>query len=156
MVAKDETKFDFNNNWYDLWMKQSKEFFETAEKNLKGIFDQKNFANPEEHLTEIRHWLDMMKSQWQFVQLNEQQKAFEKYWQTMSKMCTDAYDLMIEKWVARTRANNPVKDVHELYELWLNCCQEVYQKSMHSQTYQDAYGEYMNAALKYWKSVMPK
>lgn len=150
-----KANFD-SNNWYELWMKQSKEFFETADKNLKDLFNKGAFVNPEDHLKQIQEWMDTLKNQWQFNQLNDQQKAFENYWKTMMKMCNDASDMMLQEWIRRSRDQHPVKSIHELYELWLNCCHEIYQKSTHSKTYQETYGEFMNAAMKYWKSTMPK
>lgn len=155
-MEKDKSKnMNFDTNWYDLWMKQSKEFFETADKNLQGVFGKGSSANPEDHLKQIQQWLDVWKNQWQFTQLNEQQKAFENYWKTMAKMCSDASDMMVAEWIKRSHEHNPIKNTRELYELWLSCCHEIYQKSTHSQAYQDTYGEFMNAALKFWKSAIP-
>ena len=37
-----ENKIEFDTNWYELWMKQSKEFYESAEKNLKDMFNKIN------------------------------------------------------------------------------------------------------------------
>lgn len=154
-MYKDE-KSEFKNEWYDLWTKQSQEFFETADRNLKDMFGKNTFPNPEDHLKQIQKWLDSLKTQWQFTQLNEQQKMYENYWKMMSKMCSDASDMMVNQWIKRNREHDPVKNTRELYELWLNCCQEIYEKSMHSESYQKAYGDFMNSAIKYWKSVTPK
>jgi Poly(R)-hydroxyalkanoic acid synthase subunit (PHA_synth_III_E) len=151
-----ENKFDFNTNWYDLWMKQSKEFFDSADKNLKDVFGHGAAANPEDHLKQIQQWLETLKNQWQFAQLNEQQRAYETYWKSMMKMCSDASDKMLSEWIKRSHDNNPIKNVQELYELWLNCCHEVYQKAMHTKSHQEVYGEMMDAALKFWKSAIPK
>jgi len=151
-----EKKFEPNTNWYELWMKQSKEFFETAEKNLPGMFPKEGFAKPEEHLKQINDWLDSLKSQWRLSQLNDQQKAFETYWQMTTKMCNEASDKMVEQWIKRSRDNHPIKNIRELYELWLDCCQEIYKKGMASKDFQQAYGDYMNAVLQFWKSAIPK
>lgn len=145
-----------NRNWYELWMNQSKAFFESADKNLKDVFGQGAGANPEEHLKQIQQWLETLKNQWQVTQLTEQQKHYAEYWKTMSKMCSDANDMLLNQWIKRTREKHPIQNTHELYELWLNCCSEVYQKAMHSKSYQDAYGEFMNAALQFWKNAIPK
>lgn len=151
-----EKKFDFNTNWYELWMKQSKEFFDSAEKNLKDVFDKTNSTSSEDQFKKMADWQDMLKKQWQFNHLDEHQKAFENYWKAMIKMSFDASDMMMEQWKKRMDTDNPVKNVRELYDLWLNCCHEIYQKGMQSKSYQDAYGEFMNAAIKFWKSAMPK
>lgn len=143
-------------NWYELWIKQSKDFFETAEKNLKDLFPQNGFAHPEEHLKQINDWLETLKNQWRFSQLNEQQRVFETYWQATNKMYSEACDLMLAQWIQRSHEDNPVKNIRDLYELWLNCCQEIYKKSMSSKDFQQTYGDYMNAVLHFWKSAMTK
>jgi hypothetical protein len=150
-----ETKFDYTN-WYSLWMEQSKEFFSSAEKNLQGLFSKPSFANPEDHMEQIQNWMSMLKHQWEFPHLTEAQKAYEAYWKMMAKMCNEASDMLLQQWIKRFHQDNPVKNIQELYELWLSCCHEVYQRSMHSKSFQDAYGEFMNAALKFWKSAIPK
>ncbi len=155
-MSKD-AKFDFDTNWYDLWMKQSREFFETANENLQTLFENGAFINPEAHMAQINLWVQHLKSQWQIDQFQEkQQKAYEKYWKTMGKMCSDACDMMVDLWIKRARDQNPIRNIRELYELWLNCCNDIYKKSMHSKSYQDVYGEFMNAALKFWKSAIPE
>lgn len=139
-------------NWYELWTKQSKDFFDTAEKNLKGAFE-----NPEENITQIRQWMETLKTQWQFMELNhEQQKIYSNYWKIIEKMCNEASELMLKQWIQRAHDDNPIKDSRDLYELWLSCCQEIYAKSMHSESYRKAYGEMMNSMLNYWKAAIPK
>lgn len=155
-MSKDKGQFDFNANWYDIWMKQTKDFFDSAEHNLQGMFKPHFQAHPEEHIQQINQWIEALKKQWQQVHLNEQQKAYEKYWKMMFKMCSDASDMLVEQWMQRTKEHNPIKNTRELYELWLNCCNEVYKNAMHSKSYQEAYGEWMNAAIHYWKSALHK
>ena len=142
-------------NWYDLWMKQSKYFYESADKHLKDMFAKGALGNPEDHLKQVNEWLETLKKQWQFANLSEEQKAFANYWQTMSKMCSDGADLMMQQWIKRFQDKDPIKNTHELYELWLSCCHEVYQKSLQTKSYQDTYGEFMNTAMKFWKSYTP-
>lgn len=151
-MAKDN-EFDFNTNWYELWMKQSKNFFETANENLKDMFEKSKYVNPEDHLKQINQWLEMLKNQWQFIQFTEEQKRYQSQWM---EMCSDASDLMLKQWIKRAQEDNPVKNIRELYELWLNCCHEIYQKLLQSKAYQEPYGEFMNAAMKFWKLSMPK
>lgn len=155
---KDKSKnADFiSTNWYELWMKQSKEFFETADKNLKDLFGKNTSASPEDQLKQMQKWLEMWKGQWQCSPLTTQQKAFENYWKSMTKLCNDASEMMIKEWIKRSQDQNPIKNTRELYELWLSCCHDVYQKSTHSKDYQEAYGDFMNAALKFWQSTVPQ
>lgn len=146
----------FENNWYDIWMKQSKDFYETAEKNFKDLFSKNTQVNPDEHIKLIHHWLDALKNQWANTHLNEQQKAYETYWKMMNKMCFDASDMLVQQWVKRVKENNPIKNTHDLYELWLNCCNDIYKKAINSHSYQDAYGDMLNAAIHFWKSALNK
>ena len=149
-------QFDFNTNWYDLWMKQSKQFFETANDNLQDMFTKNKFVKPEDNLQQINVWLDKLKSQWENNQLTDEQKPFEAYWKMMSKMCSDATELMLNQWIKRSQEDNPIKTIRELYELWLSSCHEVYQKSLQSKAFQDAYNEFTQSAFKYWKLAVAK
>lgn len=148
--------FDANTNWYEMWMKQSKDFYSSADSNLKDMFSKGAFEKPEDHLKQINKWIETLKSQWEFSQLTSEQKMYQTYVKMMGKMCSDASDMMVEQWIKRSHEENPVKSIRELYELWLNCCHEVYQKSLQSKAYQDVYGELMNGAFKFWKETMPK
>lgn len=152
----EEKKFEFDNSWFELWTTQSKMFFESANKNLKDLFEKNAAIDPTKHMRQIQQWMDTLKTQWQFIELNEQQKVYANYWKQMEKMCNDASEMMLQEWIKRSKEQDPIKNVRELYELWLNCCHEVYKKAMYSKSYQAAYGDMMNAAIKYWQSVMPK
>lgn len=145
-----------NINWYEIWMNQSKAFFETADQNLKGIFSDTTFSNPEEHLKQIHQWLENLKQQWEFSQLPDEQKAYHLFWQMLTNMFNEASDLMLKQWIKRTEENNPIKNIRELYELWLDCCHEIYQRSLRTKAYQDTYGEFMNSAFKFWQSALSK
>lgn len=147
---------DFYAQWYKLWMEQSNIFLASANKNLKDLFDQSTTVNPEEHLKQIHAWLESLKQQWNVDKLAQEQNAYANYWQQMSAMYKEASDKIIEEWTKRFKSGEPIKNVNELYELWLKCCHEIYQKSLHNKAFQETYGEFMNAAMKYWKSTMPK
>ncbi len=160
-MAKDKEKgtenpFATNTEWYELWMKQSKTFFDITEKNLKNLFEKGGNLHPEDHMKEINVWLENLKKSWQWQPIEEQQKAYENYSKMMSKMWIDASDMLMQQWMLRTKEKQPIHSMRELYELWLNCCHEVYTKAMHSKSYQEAYGEFMNAAVHFWKSALSK
>lgn len=152
----EKTKTDFNANWYDLWMKQSKDFFDSADTNLKDFFAKGAFSNPEAHLKEINAWLQTLKNQWEFTQLTAEQQAYQSYWKIMMQMCNQATDLMLDQWIKRAQNQQPIKTIRELYELWLDCCQQVYQKALQSNAYQKAYMEFMQAAFKFWQTATAK
>lgn len=149
-----EDRSHFDANWYDLWMKQNKAFFESAEKNLKEMFESNEFAHPEEHLKQINAWLDTLKHQWDFSQLTKEQKVYQEYWKNMAALCTEASEKMVQEWMKRGSEHHPIKNINELYELWLHCCQNAFQQSLQKKAYQEAYSDFMNSALKIWKSTV--
>lgn len=151
-----EKNVDFTTNWYELWMKQSKEFFDALNKSGKDIFGSREIPHPEDYINQIQQWSEMFKKQLQFMQPNGQQKSYETYWKMMSDMYNEAFLKLVDQWMERVRNQKPITNMRELYELWLDCCHEVYEKSMRTNAHQRAYGELMNAALTYWKSVIPQ
>lgn len=142
--------------WYKVWTEQSKEFFESADKNLKNLFGQPAAVDPSQHLNQINDWMNSLKQQWEFSRLTQEQQAYAEYWKKMLEMSKEASDQMLAEWIKRSKEGKPVQDVHELYELWLKSCHDIYQKSMQTKSYQEAYGEFMNAAMKFWKTSIPK
>lgn len=128
---------------YDIWLKQSQEFFKSAETHLKNMFATDQPFNPEEHLQDIQQWLATLKSQWQQQQVAE-------YWQRAVSLCNDVADLMLKEWIKRTQQNEPIHNIRELYELWIHCCHEVYENAMQTKAYQETFGKFMNDALKFW------
>lgn len=147
---------NFYTNWYEHWLNQCKEFFISADKNLKEIFTEEAFLHPEENLQRMRDWVRFLKSQWDIANLTNEQKTQLMYWQMLYQMYNNAADLLIDHWLKRTRENNPIKSTHELYELWLDCCREVYEQSLRSKAYQDAVSEFMNTMFKAWKTSIPR
>jgi len=152
MTTKNKDQY---TDWYALWMKQSREFFDSAQDNLQTIFKEGASTKPEDHMQEINDWLKNLKKQWTFTELSEQQKKYNEYWQMLTTMCTEASDLMLKEWIRRSHADNPIKNTRELYEVWLNSCQEIYKKNSQTKIYQEAYGEFLNAAFTYWGSIIP-
>ncbi len=155
-MEKQHTGFEFNQNLYDMWMEQTKQFFNSADNNLQGLFSKNAFVDPQEHMQQIQKWLDTLQSQWNVMNLNQQQMPLQKYWKAMAEMSTEASELMLKEWIKRTKDDKPIKDVRELYDLWLSCCHEIYAKKIHQPDYQEMYGEFMNAAMTFWKTMMPK
>jgi len=150
---KTENKF---TDWYELWMKQSQDFFTTANKNLKDLFEKNGFVKPEEHADQINQWLENLKKQWETFQVSHEQQAYQSYWKMMTQLSDDAFNLMMQQWKKRNEESKPIKNIQELYELWLNCCREVYQKSLQAHSVQEAYTDFMNSAVKFWTAAMNK
>src|SRR3990167_5869891 len=98
---------------YELWMEQSQDFFSTSDKYLKGLFLSSKTVNPDDHLEHIQTWMNMMKQQWQTVQAGHE---FQEYWNTMTRICSDAADLMLEVWRRSLRDQQPIQNIQELYQ----------------------------------------
>lgn len=140
---------DFTKNWYDLWMKQTKEFFASAEKNLADLFET---TNSQEQMKLFNLWLKNLKTQWNNIDLSKVQASDQNYWKTMMQWSMDACDLMAKEFAKQNKDDKPLKTIQELYELWLKCFNEIYQKSLQSQNYQAMYADFMKAAMKFWQS----
>ena len=115
------------------------------------MFGEHASLNPEEHLDEINAWLKSLKKHWEKTQLNEEQKMYAAYWNMMNDMCKQASDLMLTQWVKKAHDKQYIQSIQELYELWLNCCHDVYQRYVHSKAYQENYAEFINNAFKFWQ-----
>ena len=150
------TTFDNQADWYSLLIKQSKTFFGATEKNFNGLFTKEPSLGVDEQLQLMRQCLDIFRKQWEFVQLTEEQKAHQVYLRLLKKMYNDACELMFDQWSHRLKQENPIQNINELFDLWLHCCQATYQTTLHSASFQEAYQEWMNAALQFWQSAMPK
>lgn len=142
---------NYSQNWFQMWMDQSKEFYISAEKNLHHIFTKEATSNPEAHMEQIKAWMESLKSQWNTLNTKEEYDPNEKYWKAMTTLSAEAAELMLKEWIRLTKEDKPITNVRELYELWLSCCQQVYAKSIKTPNFQDMYGEFMKAGLKFWK-----
>lgn len=154
-MTKDNSK-DFYHEWSELWTKQSKDFFKSAENNLKALFTSHSNLSTEEQFEKIQEWTEQLKQQWQAQCMTAEQKAFSGYWKSMADIFNEAGEKMLREWTERNKSSDPIKSAHELYELWLNCCHEIYQKTLKTNAYQDNYSELMNQTLRYWKDFMSK
>lgn len=150
----EKTKFD--TDWYDLWMQQSKQFFAATEQHLHDMFDKYQQFDPKQNTHQVQAWLDMLKQNWQAGVMGGQQKAFEMYYNMMMKMYNESANMMLEQWKQRYEEQNPIKNASELYELWLNCCNEVYKNNLNNNVYQQNFADMINTMAKFWKSMIPK
>lgn len=155
-MSEEQIKKDFMQDWYKIWMKQSNFFKETAEQNFKHAFDQTNLFNPEEHQQQIQAWLNLLKENWQNTFVHNVTRTQENYFKMMVDCYNQSSKLFIEQWINLFKKQKPIRNVHELYELWLNCCQEAYQNMLKSNNFQESYGEWMNSFIKFWKEILPK
>lgn len=140
-----------SQNWYDMWMKQNQAFMTSAQSSLKDLFNQPGQVDPQANMKQIQEWMETLQSQWNTMNLTKEQEKFQQYWEQMAKMSSEAAELMLNEWVKRAKDDKPVQTIHELYELWLECCHEVYSKAMKTPDFQQVYGDFMNAAMQFWQ-----
>lgn len=150
-----ENKTGMDMEWLEIWMKQGNVFLESAQKNLKEIFGSETLGNPQDHWKQIEGWINNLNKQWQSNPMGDQQGIYQDYWKWVAKTCTDATNLMSQEWLKRSQDDHKIQSVRELYELWLECCQDAYRNSVQSNSFQKTYTDMMNATLKLWKSAMP-
>lgn len=146
------TTFDNQLDWYALWIKQSKTFFDAVEKNFTHFFEKEKTVGLDEQIQLMRQCLDRFKQQWELMQLTEEQQAHQVYLRLLKKMYNDASELMFEQWCNRLKQDNPIQNTKELFDLWAHCCQATYQNTVCSK----AYHEWMNTALRFWETTVPK
>lgn len=154
MNKENNSQFD-SNQWYALWIKQTQEFFQSADANLKNIFKDQPYANPEQHRQQLEAWLETLKQYWQTMQLADNQKNLQAQWQTMLQMWKDAADLMMKEWMKRG-VDQPIHNTQELYDLWLKCCGDVYKQHLASQRIKNNYNDFVSMTMDFWKGVLPK
>lgn len=149
------TNFDNQFDWYGLWTKQSKNYFDAVEKNFNKLFVKEKSSTIEEQLQMMQQCLEMFKQQWEQIHSSQNDQAHQVYFKMLQKMYNDACELMFEQWSNRLKQNDPVQNIKELYELWLHCCQATYQNTLHSKSFQDANEDWMKAGMRFWEMAIP-
>ena len=143
---------DAISEWYQLWMQQSKNFFTSVEGSLD---DLPNF-NPKENIQQINAWLETLKTQWQYHNMSSEQQFSHTYFQLLEKMYNHSIERFLAEWIKRYEDNNPIQNTRDLYEMWLSCCQEEFQRMLATPSYQKAYAMFLNAGLKVWQDTLKK
>lgn len=141
---------------HDIWLKQSKQFFEQS----LPLLDQ-YFATPAADEEQALFALDEMiyyfkaqiKTQQSFFNFLPpisvtQQAVFPKYFSLLSEMTDEAVDLLHEKMRAKIKKNTSPQSLRDFYELWLECGEEIYEKWLHTDKFLAAFGEIMNGMFK--------
>jgi len=153
-MAKTKKSNDEVADWTKIWIEQSQLFNKIANEYLKNFFEKNDYQHPDQHLDTINQWLDALNKQWQFSPFNEQLKSYEQYSKLMTDMMIKASRLLIDRWIAVAKTDQPVNNVRDLYDLWLTCCHDVYSEAMHTNAYQEVYGKLINQAVHFWKSML--
>lgn len=79
--------------------------------------------------------------------LLDYERALQEYTQLHSKVGIDTLERLSKKLIARAEKNAEIKTLRELYDLWVDCCEEAYNDIVFTEQYQDAYGHLINALM---------
>jgi class III poly(R)-hydroxyalkanoic acid synthase PhaE subunit len=82
--------------------------------------------------------------------------ALQKYTQIYSKAGIDTLERLSKKIIDRAEKGGEIKSLREIYDLWVDCCEEAYNDIVFTEEYQDAYGSLVNTlmALKHHSQNM--
>jgi class III poly(R)-hydroxyalkanoic acid synthase PhaE subunit len=88
--------------------------------------------------------------------LLDYERALQEYMQIHSKAGIDTLERLSKKVIVRAEQGEEIKSLREIYDLWVDCCEEAYNDIVFTKEYQDAYGRLVNAlmALKHHSQGM--
>lgn len=79
--------------------------------------------------------------------LLDYERALREYTQLHSKAGIDTLERLSKKVIERAEKRQEIRTVRELYDLWVDCCEEAYNDIVFTEQYQDAYGHLINALM---------
>ena len=88
--------------------------------------------------------------------LLDYERALQEYTQLHSKAGIDTLERLSKKVIVRAEQGEEIKSLREIYDLWVDCCEEAYNDLVFTKEYQDVYGRLINAlmALKHHSQGM--
>jgi polyhydroxyalkanoate synthase subunit PhaE len=88
--------------------------------------------------------------------LLDYERALQEYMQIHSKASIDTLERLSKKVIVRAEQGEEIKSLREIYDLWVDCCEEAYNDIVFTKEYQDVYGSLVNAlmAFKYHSQGM--
>lgn len=75
------------------------------------------------------------------------EKANQRYFATFMDMGKRSVELLQKRLHERSQANNPITSLRELYNLWVDCSEEVYGAYVLTDDYVQVHGELVNALM---------
>lgn len=141
---------------HEVWLKQSKKFFEQSLPLLDQYFSSP-YADEEKALFAldqlIYYFKAQIKSQHSFFSFLPpldlaKQAVFPKYFSLLADMTDEAVDLLHEKMRMKIKNKSAPQALRDFYELWLECGEEVYQKWLHKDRFLAAFGEIMDRMFR--------
>jgi polyhydroxyalkanoate synthase subunit PhaE len=79
--------------------------------------------------------------------LLDYERALQEYTQLLSKASIDTLERLSKKVIDRAEKGGEIKSLREIYDLWVDCCEEAYNDIVFTKEYQDAYGNLVNALM---------
>jgi class III poly(R)-hydroxyalkanoic acid synthase PhaE subunit len=79
--------------------------------------------------------------------LLDYERALQEYTQLHSKAGIDTLERLSKKVIGRAEKGEEIKNLREIYDLWVDCCEEAYNDIVFTEVYQDAYGSLINALM---------
>jgi polyhydroxyalkanoate synthase subunit PhaE len=79
--------------------------------------------------------------------LLDYERALQEYTQLHSKAGIDTLERLSKKVIGRAEKGGEIKSLREIYDLWVDCCEEAYNDIVFTKEYQDAYGHLINALM---------
>lgn len=141
---------------HEVWLKQSKQFFEKSLPLLDYYF-ARSYVSEEEALFGLDEMIYYFKahinSEQSFFNFIPQisasnQQTFPKYFSLLSTMTDEAVNLLHEKMREKIKKQQAPQSLRDFYELWLECGETVYQKWLHTEAFLSVFGEMMNGMVR--------
>ncbi len=88
--------------------------------------------------------------------LLDYERALQDYAHVHGKLGIDTLELLSKKVIARAEKGEEIKSLREVYDLWVDCCEETYNEFVFTDEYAEVYGHLVNAlmALKHHSQNM--
>lgn len=118
--------------------------------------------------SDLKRWLDALKTQLQHGQkifndtfhAGSTENPFVDYWQLYKKYISTIYDfqeqaldLLYEKINEQLDQDKAIENPQQLYALWLDCCELIYEKLIDNHDYRHTYSHYVNTLLAYMQQM---
>lgn len=162
---------DANDNWAQAWIDEQRDRFErAAEKgtrpNLKAGADYASLFSGlgREWLHIFEGWVRAgftpssaplgwaREHEIAWRELDDAERAYRKLetelFAKLASVHTQALDRLEHAVRARTQENRPLQDIRELYDLWIECAEEVYGEVARTDEYATLQGAVGNAAVQ--------
>ncbi len=140
----------------ELWLKQSKRFFEQSLPFLDHFLaspildEEKALFALDEFIYYFKAQIKSQQSYFHFlppIDLSKQ-NIFPKYFSMLEHMTEEAIDALHAKLKAKIKDKSTPQSMRDFYELWLDCGEDIYQKWLHQERFLAALAEIMDGMYR--------